>query len=613
MRLILGCTRMLLKVAFVLFFSLEVAFAGLSVMALDEELKPQAGVFVEAMEKLGVGEVSLVQALDGKEGVSFVIEEGKAESFTIEVKGKEVMVKASDTAGAAYAGADLVRRVEIEGGRAKWRDGKWAEVPDFSYRSFMVDMGRNPHSPKMLKHVVDMMWFYRGNYLQLHLTDDQMISWPSKAYPELYSEQAGWTMMDFRELEEYSQARGVTIVPELEVPGHSTLLRRLRPDVFGESTKELATTAKAQKGVETLIAEMLDVFKSTPYMHIGADEVHGVSQEDQRNFINRLNKYVKSLGRQTVVWEGPGMGRGDNKVSDDILHMAWEGRYLAMTEMVDAGYTVVNAAWDPFYIVDHYPRTNFTGVPLDEIYQVDLRRMKNVDPGLPSFHKPQMLKDTKSVLGFCMPWWEGREFNLLPLCVKRFAAASTRAWHYDSELSYEEYAKREEKLLPRLESISGFKLPEMPMGDPEKAAKNGNVAYGGKVEPSWGEHQPHFVPNRLTNGITDQFDLFLGFPTDPQPMVIDVELKKVAEVSRICVHEMAIGGSWEKYRVSVSVDGKKFEQVGETKQGDRGEGRVVEHRFEKRKVKVIRIVTDGCENFTFPSFSRLTEVEAFAE
>ncbi|MBT5928514.1 MAG: family 20 glycosylhydrolase [Verrucomicrobia bacterium] len=46
-------------------------------------------------------------------------------------------------------------------------------------------MGRNPHSPETLRHVVNMMWFYRGNDLQLHLTDDQLFSWPSKACPEL--------------------------------------------------------------------------------------------------------------------------------------------------------------------------------------------------------------------------------------------------------------------------------------------------------------------------------------------------------------------------------------------------------------------------------------------
>lgn len=109
----------------------------------------------------------------------------------------------------------------------------------------MIDMGRNPHTPETLRHVIDMMWFYKANFLHLHLTDDQLFSWPSKAFPKLYSGRAGWTMDDFIAIEAYSQARGVTIIPELDVPGHSTILRKEYPETFGETTADLATTQEA--------------------------------------------------------------------------------------------------------------------------------------------------------------------------------------------------------------------------------------------------------------------------------------------------------------------------------------------------------------------------------
>ncbi len=577
-------------------------------------LLPQAEAFVQALEKLGVRGAALGAGAEDSGVVDFGLDGSlPVEGYRIAVEGGRVTVRAGGTAGAAYAASDLLRRVRIEDGDARFEDGTWEEAPDFGHRSFMVDMGRNPHSPATLRHVVDMMWFYRGNYLQLHLTDDQLISWPSRAYPELQSERAGWTVEAFRELEAYSQARGVTIVPEIEVPGHSSLLRSRRPDVFGKDTLELATSPTAQRGVETLIREMLDVFRSTPYVHIGADEVHGVPQEQQRAFINRINAFVKSLGRTTLVWEGPGLGQGDNKVAEDVVHVAWEGIYFAMPGLVDAGYQVVNASWDPFYVVDHYPRNNFTGVPVDQLYAVDLRRLKNVHPGLPSFHEPQRLEDTSRVLGFCMPWWEGREHNLLPMCVARFAAAATRAWDYDSALPFDAYAAREAELLPRLQAVSGFELPPVPVGDPSRAAAAGNLAFGARVTPSSAAHQPHFAPARLTNGIADQFDLFLGYPTKPEPLRIDVELLEPAELGRIRIHEIAVGNSWESYRLFVSADGETFEQVGQTKEGGRGDERFVDHRFDPRSVRAIRIETDGCENFTFPSFSRLTEVEAFAK
>ena len=600
--------------------------ATLRVHPLDDALLPQAQVLAQALGRLGVEGVEVVETgLEGEEpgegegvvpsraaGVRLELDAAlPAEGYRVLSESGDITVTAADTAGAAHAVADLVRRVILGEGTASWEDARREERPDFPYRSFMVDMGRNPHSPATLRHVVDMVWFHRGNYLQLHLTDDQLFSWPSASYPELQSPHAGWSLQDFQALEAYSQARGVTLVPELEVPGHSSLLRSRRPDVFGTTTLELATSPQALAGVQTLLAEMLAVFQATPYVHIGADEVGGVPQEDQRAFINRLNAFLRDRGRTTVVWEGPGIGEGENKVSEDVVQMAWESRYVPMPAMVEAGYQVVNAAWDPFYVVDHYPRNNFTGVPVDELYAVDLRRMKNVDPGLPSFHRPQLLESTEGVLGFCMPYWEGREQNLLPLCVARYGAAAARAWDYDSQVPYSEFAAREAELLPRLEAISGFELPELPMAAAEDEV--GNLAFRARVTPSRGQHQPHFVPQRLTNGITDQFDLFLGYPAKPEPLVIDLELREVAEVSRVRVHEISVGSSWERYRLLASSDGEHFVEVGSTSEGDRGDAHFVEHRFERQLVRVLRIETSGCERFTFPSFSRLTEVEAFAD
>jgi hypothetical protein len=69
----------------------------------------------------------------------------------------------------------------------------------------------------------------------------------------------------------------------------------------------------------------------------------------------------------------------------------------------------------------------------------------------------------------------------------------------------------------------------------------------------------------------------------------------------------------ESYRLFVSPGGERFHQVGSTSQGDRGDATFIEHRFERQRARLIRIETNGCEAFTFPSFSRLTEVEALVD
>ncbi|MEM1448944.1 MAG: family 20 glycosylhydrolase [Planctomycetota bacterium] len=524
----------------------------------------------------------------------------------------EIRVLCNSDASAAWAVARLLREAEVEDGEVRWRMRRIL-ASRYSYRAFMVDMGRNPHSPETLRKVCDMVWLYGGNVLHLHLTDDQIISWPSWVFPRLYSERAGWTWDDFVALEKYASVRGITIVPEIDVPGHSTILRREYPDVFGETPTDLARRPEAQAGVEALIDEMLSVFTSATHVHIGCDEAYGVPEELQRDFINRLDAFVNSRGRRTVVWEGPSLGEGDNKVDTDVLHVNWRTIEFPAQQMLDAGYQVVNAAWEPMYVVDHYPRTMFTAVSQRRCFEWDPRRYGHINAGIPTFAEPHVTDTDEGIVGFCMPWWEGREENLFALCLPRFAAVAMRAWDWSQvsdEEKFEAFRADYEGTLPRVLALSGIELPELPMADP--ATQEGNLAFARPITVSAGASQPHFGPQRLTNGLTDRFDHFLGFPTVPEPLEIVVDLGEVQEVSRVVVHETAVGKSFEQYRVDLSTDGETFDEVGASVEGTRGEASFVEHAFDPRNARYVRIRTDGCQSLTFPSFSRLCEIEVFA-
>ncbi len=574
----------------------------------DELLLPQAQAFETGLAKLGVN----LLAMRGGRTVTFWTRDFEdGQSFLIHSEDGRVKVGAASSAGAAQAAAVLLKRAELKGGHVFWPDFEFADSPDLEYRSFMVDMGRNPHSPEALRQVVDMMWLYGGNFLHLHLTDDQLISWPSKAFPKLQEERAGWTWNDFVELESYSQARGVTVVPEIDVPGHSTLLRRHYPGVFGESTTDLASLPEAQEGVETLIDEMLSVFQATPYFHIGGDEAYGVPEATQREFINRLNAFIKSRGRRTVVWEGPRNGAGEDRVDLDVLHINWRTINFPAQDMLDAGYEIVNAAWHPMYIVDHYPRTMFTAVDVRECFEWDPQRFKHIWQGIPTFANPHRTKSAKGILGFCMPWWEGREENLMALCWPRFAAAATAAWDLERPGGFEQYVEEYNASLARFTQVAGVVLPELPMAFADTQA--GNLAFGCPVLPSAGATQPHFGPARLTNGLTDRFDHFLGYPTNPSPLKIVIQLREASAVNRIVIHEGGVGGSFEQYRLQLSLDGMNYTTVSAATKGSRAENAFVVHEFEPQQAAYVRIETDGCQDLTFPSFSRLVEVQVFAD
>ncbi len=527
----------------------------------------------------------------------------------IRIGESSIRVEAERRTGAAQAAASLLQLARIDGSRVSWPITEISDGPDLEYRSFLVDMGRNPHGPETLRAVVDMCWFYKVNFLQLHFADDQLCSWPSRAFPEILSENAGWSWEDFVELEAYAEARGVMIIPELDVPAHSAVLRREYPEVFGESPAELARNPEAREGLEQLLAEMVTVFRSTPYVHVGGDEAYGVPEETQRELINHLNRYLKKLGKSTVVWEGPRLGRGDNKVDEDVLHINWRTINFPAQEMLEAGYEIVNAALDPLYIVDHYPRTMFTAVEVKCCYEWDLQAFAHVNPGFSTFVRPHRTASADGILGFCMPWWEGREENLIPLCLPRLAAVACAAWNRMGERDFESFQRRNELAMARLLELAGLPVPSIP--EAPAVTPEGNLAFGRPVLASIGSTQPFFGPGRLTNGITAPPDDFLGYPTVPEPLELVIELAEVTEVSRIVVYEAAVGKSYERYRVEVSRDGVRYERACESGKGTRGDADHVVHEFPAAEVGYVRIVTDGCQDFVFSSFSRLREIQVF--
>ena len=533
-----------------------------------------------------------------------------AESYRIRIGNGEADVFAADALGLARATATLCQLLEIESGVVLWPNVSIDDAADLPFRCFMVDMGRNPHSPKVLRQVVDLCWFYKVRFLQLHLTDDQLSSWPSRAFPKLRDERAGWNWDDFVALESYAVARGVTLIPEIDVPGHSTILRDRHPEVFGRSPEELATSPAATAGVQQLVDELLSVFQSTPYVHLGGDE-SGVGGDPLRDFLNRIARHVKLRGRRAIVWEGPDLGVGEHKLDTEILQMNWDTIHFPAQQMLDAGYQVVNAAWDPMYIVDHYPRTMFTAAPVRRCYDWDLRRFAHVDPGMPTFLQPHLTNTAVGIVGFCMPWWEGRQENLFGLCAPRLAAVAAAAWNRDGERDFAWFEQRQQRLLQRFEVIAGVELPRTAVGD--RASQPANLAALGRVTTSTAASQSPFGPERLTNGVTDRFDHFLGYPCAPEPLAITVELAVPGDVARVVVHETAVGDSHEVYELLVSADGVLWHPVGRSaERAARGERSFVEHRFAARRVRFLRVVTSGCHGLTFPSFSRLCEIEAFS-
>jgi len=339
-----------------------------------------------------------------------------------------------------------------------------ADTPAAPYRGLMLDVARKYHTIESIKEIVVLCRLYKIRYLQLHLTDDQGFMFPSKAYPKLatknYNGGETYTLQELKELVAYADARYVTIIPEYEVPGHSGTAVRTMPDLFTiKDTKPYEHHASinfvkddVMKAVETIVGEMCEVFKSTPYFHIGGDEAD-LALADQnvlfqaamkkhdlpnvhelyRRFVVQMNEIVKKNGKQMIVWEGFNRG-GKVRIPRDIVVMAYEIRFYMPDRLVEDGYQVVNASWTPLYVVNKNVR------PEDEIYAWNIFQFKpyGAKPDTPG----KVVADTDRVIGAQICAWEQPQESEIPSLRRRAPTMAERIWNPTAGRTYADFKKR---------------------------------------------------------------------------------------------------------------------------------------------------------------------------
>ena len=179
----------------------------------------------------------------------------------------------------------------------------WSAYP---FRGFMHDTGRNFQTIEMLKETIDLMSLYKINYFHWHLTDNPAWRIECKAYPQLNDAQYQrpgrdcgkfYTYDEIRELIAYAKERGITVMPEIDMPGHSAYFR----NAFGFSMD----SEEGMKVLEECIAEFCEEIPTSmcPYLHIGSDEVYIA---DPKGFMKFTESLCKKHNRIAMAWD-PGL------------------------------------------------------------------------------------------------------------------------------------------------------------------------------------------------------------------------------------------------------------------------------------------------------------------
>jgi len=432
----------------------------------DVSLNPLGDVLAEEIKMLTELELPVEKEASARPGdiVLNIDPSMEEEQYHLEVVDR-TRVSGGSYNGVAAGTVTLLQSLQLHGEAAKLPVVDIVDEPYASYRGFMLDPARHFHTPEMLKDVINLCRWYKIRYLQLHLTDNQSFTFPSQAYPELPTPDRHYTLEQLHELEEYATERGVVIIPELDMPGHGRAVVEARPELFATETGSRSTMnyAKPEVGeaLDTIIGEMLDVFRSTPYFHIGADEVEfdglekdpdfqaameetglGNVEELYRKFIVDRNETVREHKKQMIVWEGFRRGR-EVEISHNILVMSFEGgHYYRADHLVGDGYTVINASWRPLYVVRHRRS------PVEEIYGWNMYKFDNFAP-----RPPIQLSDDAPVLGAQMCSWENPQEIVIPGVRERLAAMSERIWHPGLQRDFKHFSRR---LLKTDERIDAF-------------------------------------------------------------------------------------------------------------------------------------------------------------
>lgn len=403
-----------------------------------------------------------------------------ARTFTISARGP---------AGAYYGGRTLLQLVR---GGDRIPRGHGRDAPLYPERGLMIDNGRAFYSRGWLERRIEELGALKLNMLHLHLSDDQGFRIESRSHPEAVTPPA-LSRRDVRRLVAVARRHHVTLVPEIDAPGHLTAALRAHPELqLADATgarrpdKLDVTNPAARRFYLDLVDELAPLFPG-PTWHLGADEYLGIASTaadyarypqleayaDARHgpsangkdavldFVDAVGRRVRAHGKELRVWsDGAGGGsavRLDARTSVEW----WEERHSpTVEELVAAGHRVLNTGWWPNY----YPTApGFAAIrtPAQQLYEV-YRPWEFTGPYTARWADPaappsgRLRRGDPRQLGGSLAVWndvptapEAREEAVAKAIAPRLRALSQRLWGSDDLFAdHATFARRAARVAP---------------------------------------------------------------------------------------------------------------------------------------------------------------------
>lgn len=384
------------------------------------------------------------------------------ESYRIEIDGEGVHIEAADEAGAYYAQLTLNQLMKSYRGCLPYL--YIYDEPDYYYRGFMIDSCRHFFSVEEIKRMIEAAAYFKFNKFHFHLTDDQGFRVELESYPQLtavgsvrYGSHFGkahedeeayggfYTKAELREIVEFCKARHIEVIPEFDVPGHTSAVLSAMPELSctGEKIAVQTTSGifkdvlcvgngETYKMIYAVLDELCEIFPSK-YIHIGGDEVPKAHWNDcpkcqakrealglktmeelQGCFAAEISAYLKKKGRKAICWNEA--IRGGNVENDNITVAWWMDKTDATLKWANSGAPVIIEHFSPYYV--DYPHGMHS---LRDIYM----NIPNKTKGLTDLGKG-------SVIGVESPIWTEYvpDFSkMMRMCFPRWLAVAENGWN----------------------------------------------------------------------------------------------------------------------------------------------------------------------------------------
>ncbi len=434
------------------------------------------------------GYAKRLYGLDFYEGADIVLtcseRELPKEGYRLDTRGKTVLLETRDFSGAGHALATLLQLLDSDG---KLICTAVEDAPETSYRGVMVDLARKAHRLDEVLCYMDYCYLLKLNAIQLHFSDNEGYTLPSRHFPKLTSPEKGFCNDDIAVMNAYARERGILIVPEVDLPGHCAAINGQYAEFFANSApigegiaEEICGAAPNRESVDdvlcvghpgvfdnirVLLEEVVALFPDSPYIHVGGDEVkysvwencpdcrrymreNGIADAKKlyTHAVKKITDLVLEMGRTPIVWEGfPEAGA--EEISREVIVIAWESYYQTADRLVAQGFRIINCSWQPLYIV---PSLCWKA---EDILAWNIYNWQHWYEASYAHLNPIHLQPTPLVLGAQLCAWEGTFEQEMRAAKENLAALSERVWTVRRYCEDAQFRAKLEKILPLLNRL----------------------------------------------------------------------------------------------------------------------------------------------------------------